>query len=476
MPDPTRIENFGRNVKFSPAQIFAPKSETELLQILDKHPNESFRVGGSLHAWSELAKTDCVFIDLRNISDVSVESVDGRQIASVGGGCTVHNLLRELRTNYDLTMPTVGLIDKQTIAGAISTGTHGSGRHSLSHYVRSIRIAMFDQTTGRSTIQTIDGGTALRAARCSLGCMGVIVSVSFEVRPTYNIEEVSKRVPSVRAAIDLEADYPLQQFYLLPWSWQLFTHSRRESEADRSWHAPIYRWHWLLGIDIGLHLLICLMSRTLRNASITKFFYRHVMNRLLMTNWRVVDRSDKALTMEHALFRHIEIEIFVIADKLEETVDFVQCLLKLLGGETNQLPQRWADQLEAVDLLEPVLSLHATYAHHYPICIRKVLPDDTSISMASGAVPRYALSFISYARPHDRSSFHAFADLLAYSTAELLSARPHWGKVCPLDNETLNSLYEDLPEFRRSCRERDPSGQFANQWTQNHLQLVHCQD
>lgn len=471
MPDQTCIENFGGNVEFSPAHIYVPNSEAELLQILDKHSRESFRVGGSLHAWSEAAKTDGVFIDLKNLRDVSVESIEGRRIVSVGGGCTVHNLLLELRINFNLTMPTVGLIDKQTIAGAISTGTHGSGRHSLSHYVRSVRIAIFDQTTGRSCIQTIEAGPALRAARCSLGCMGIIVSVSFEVRPTYNVEEVAKRVPSVKAAMDLEDEYPLQQFYLLPWSWQLFTHSRRESESRRSWHAPIYRWHWLIAIDIGLHLVICLLSRTLRNASITKLFYRHVMNRVLMTNWRVVDRSDQVLTMEHALFRHIEIEIFVTEDKLESTVDFVKCLLVVLGGETNQLPERWAKQLEAVDLLEPVLSLYATYTHHYPICIRKVLPDDTSISMASGSVPRYALSFISYARARDRHGFCAFADLLAYSTAELFSARPHWGKVCPLDNQTLNSLYNELPEFRESCQERDPGGQFANHWTQSHLQL-----
>jgi len=469
MPDETRIENFGRNVVFSPRHIYAPKAEADLLLILEQHEDDSFRVGGSLHAWSEAAKTDSVFIDLKHLNDISVDSVDDMQIVTVGGGCTIHRLLHELRVRYDLTMPALGLIDKQTIAGAISTGTHGSGRHSLSHYVRSVRVASFDRETGHAVVTTILEGKQLRAARCSLGCMGIILSVCFEVRPTYNVEEVAIRVPSVREAIALEPEYPLQQFYLIPWSWEIFTHSRRESNSKRSWQASIYRWHWLFGIDIGIHLIVCFLSRTLQNPRITKFFYRHILKRLLITRWSVVDRSDKVLTMAHDLFRHIEIELFVSSDELEATMEYTQCLLGFLGGERNDLPEMWTSKLETEALLEPLQSLHGTYTHHYPICVRKVLPDDTLISMASGDEPRYALSFISYHRVNERDPFFAFAEFLAYSTSALFSARPHWGKVCPLDDHALDSLYPGLLPFRAACQEQDPSGRFASSWAKSHL-------
>jgi xylitol oxidase len=94
-----------------------------------------------------------------------------------------------------------------------------------------------------------------------------------------------------------------------------------------------------------------------------------------------------------------------------------------------------------------------------------VLPDDTLISMASGGdEPRYALSFISYARPSQRAGFFQFAQLTAQTLAALYNARPHWGKVCPLSRAELDRLYPRLDMFRELCRQFDPQGAFRNAW------------
>ena len=82
-----------------------------------------------------------------------------------------------------------------------------------------------------------------------------------------------------------------------------------------------------------------------------------------------------------------------------------------------------------------------------------------------GEEPSYALSFISYARPAERGGFLEFADFLAQSTSRLFDARPHWGKICPLDAATVAALYPELPKFRAICREFDPHGCFRNRWT-----------
>ncbi|MDG2220579.1 MAG: hypothetical protein P8L85_04320 [Rubripirellula sp.] len=73
-------------------------------------------------------------------------------------------------------------ITEQTIAGAISTGTHGSGRHSLSHYVSGVRIAKCDDSIGEAVIEEITSGDALLVARCSLGCLGITLAVTIEHR------------------------------------------------------------------------------------------------------------------------------------------------------------------------------------------------------------------------------------------------------------------------------------------------------
>ena len=111
-----------------------------------------------------------------------------------------------------------------------------------------------------------------------------------------------------------------------------------------------------------------------------------------------------------------------------------------------------------------VEKLRGQYLHHYPICIRKVLPDDTLISMASGQEPWYALSFVSYVRPERRGGFISFANVLARTAAQLFGARPHWGKFCPLESNDLQALYPHLERFAAIRRTFDPAQLFGNSW------------
>jgi L-gulonolactone oxidase len=95
-----------------------------------------------------------------------------------------------------------------------------------------------------------------------------------------------------------------------------------------------------------------------------------------------------------------------------------------------------------------------------------VLPDDTLISMASGGGQDwYAVSFISYARPKRRAGFSLFASFMARSMSQLFQARPHWGKICPLEANELTSLYPRFDSFRNVCNTLDPQGVFQNEWT-----------
>ncbi|MEZ6134963.1 MAG: hypothetical protein R3C53_08650 [Pirellulaceae bacterium] len=75
---------------------------------------------------------------------------------------------RNWRAKVSGRCPQSDFLTEQTIAGAISTGTHGSGRHSLSHYVIGVRVARYDPQTGDAVIVDITDGDELRAARCSL--------------------------------------------------------------------------------------------------------------------------------------------------------------------------------------------------------------------------------------------------------------------------------------------------------------------
>ena len=380
--------------------------------------------------------------------------------------CQIKRVLAELERQANCTLPTLGLITEQTIGGAIATGTHGSGRQSMSHYVEEVRLATYDKQTGVPMIKTITDGDELRAARCSLGCLGVILSVGLRVRPQYTIEEHFRGYAELEAVLAAEEDFPLQQFYLLPWAWRYLAQLRREVPAPPNRFAPLYRVYWFLTIDLGLHLAILLLVRWLRSRWLLKFCLRHALPRFVIRGWKVVDKSQRHLVMEHELFRHIEIEIFVRCSRLAEAVRFIRDVLEYAADQRDSPSDATRLVLAESGMNDKLARLSGRYVHHYPICIRRVLRDETLISMAGGGdEPSYALSFISYARPEERGGFLEFADFLAQSTSRLFDARPHWGKVCPLDAATVAALYPNLPKFRAICRECDPDGYFRNRWT-----------
>src|SRR5262245_15992433 len=207
----TAVTNFGANQSFRPTVCLAPQSEAELIDILRAHRGKRVRAIGRLHSWSAVVACEEVLLDLRHLSSVTVHADGASPSVEVGAGCPIKRILRELqRTGH--TLISLGLIDEQSIAGAAATGTHGSGRNSLSHYPQSVRLACYDPHTGEPTVREISTGPELRAIRCSLGSLGIVTSVRIPIRGQYQIEEHFRRYDRLEQVLEQEADYDLQQF------------------------------------------------------------------------------------------------------------------------------------------------------------------------------------------------------------------------------------------------------------------------
>ena len=141
------------------------RPQAEVLDILARHAGETIRVLGSKHSWSNIAADAAVSIDMSRLDGVELIERNGEPVVRVGAGCRLQDLLDWLHERTDRTLPTLGAIKKQTISGAISTGTHGSGRQRLSHYVARIRAAVFDAASGQPAIRECSEGPELKAAR-----------------------------------------------------------------------------------------------------------------------------------------------------------------------------------------------------------------------------------------------------------------------------------------------------------------------
>ncbi len=456
------VQNFGRDVSFTPQKSYQPTSEADVLRILAEHRGSRIRVIGRLHSYSEAACCEDVLLDLRLMNSVKVEQRGDRVWATIGAGCQVKRVLAEL-DQQGLTLPAVGLITEQAIVGAISTGTHGSGKHSLSHYVAEVRIATYDAETAEPVIRTINAGPELQAARCSLGCLGVIVSVSLWVRPQYNVEEHFQRYDTLAEVIAAEEQFSLQQFYVIPWRWDYWVQHRREVAAPRSWLEWLYRAYFFICMEVGLHLAVIFLSQFCRHRAATHFFFRRVLPLTVIRGWKAVGKSQDMLVMEHELFRHVEIELFVKRSKLEDSLNFVRELVSYFDGNDFALSAATRERLGPLNLLKPTDI--GAYTHCYPICIRRILPDDTLISMASSDhEDSYSISFNCYARLAELHGFNRFCEVLTHCMAHLFEARPHWGKISPMNAELVKSLYLHLGDFQRITAQFDPNANFRNDW------------
>lgn len=468
------LENFGRNVRFAPAHLVIPSDKNAVLACLDHHRGHKIRAIGRLHSWSEAAVCQDVVLDLRHLDRVALHLQDDSWgYAEVDAGCTIDRVLDYLRTHGGYTLPIYAIIGKQTMAGAIATATHGSGRASLSHYVSSICVAAYDPESGKARMFEWESGDALRAARCGLGCTGILLSVRIRVERDYLIEEKTQWFDRIDDILAQEGNYPRQQFYLIPWSWGWYAQLRRplgaESGVGPSSTARIHRVFRRVGVDMMLNGVVRLMSGPLRWTDAIRWFYRRVFPLIARSGMHVTDHSSHILTMRHDLYTHVEMELFVPAPHVTNAAAFVEWVLRWCGGESPQIPEALFHDDFGRDVKSEIEALRGGYVHDYPITFRRVLQDDTLISMTSGdeADAWYAISLITY--QDDRTPFFRVASFIAASMASAYRARPHWGKICPLDTEQIAALYPSLTRFRAHCASVDPDRVFVNDFARRAL-------
>lgn len=456
--------NFGRNVRLEPRLRYEPRDDEEVLRILKDHSDGHIRCIGALHSWSRIIEGDDVVIDMRRFDSVGVVTKgrgpehEGAQVR-LGAGCTIRRAL-DLLAREGLTLPTIGAVTAQTIAGAISTGTHGSGQQSLSHFVEEVRLAGYDPDSGKPAILRIRGRDELLAARCALGGLGVILDVVMRAVASYAVEE---RLEKLVRLDDPKRDperWPLQQFALLPWAWTYIVYRRKRSAAKgKRLSNLLLRARLCFLVDSLLHWFLQSVVLTLGARAIRRF-YRLVPK--LISEHQRIDDSTVVLTLGHDFFHHVEMELFVVEDDLTRATRDIQALIELAAGQPASFPELEAE----FEVNFP--ALRDSWTHHYPISFRYVLPEDTLISMASKRDPKdrecwVAISFFNYGHP-DSQGFEQFAAAVATHLVRKRGARPHWGKYLPIPLDEPIRRYPRFADFEKIRERYDPAGVF---WSKN---------
>lgn len=151
------------------------------------------RVAGSGHSFTGLVVTDGTLISLERMNRMlDVDSRSG--LARVEAGISLGSLNAQL-DHHGLALENLGDIDVQSLAGATATGTHGTGQHlrNLSSQLKAVELMLADGSTVTLTEQSDPDGW--RAARISLGALGVVTAVTLQAVPAFRLRGVDGPMP-----------------------------------------------------------------------------------------------------------------------------------------------------------------------------------------------------------------------------------------------------------------------------------------
>jgi len=197
-------QNWSGSVECDPAAIKYPTSQNEIIEIVKECQAKKLkiRVVGSGHSFTPLVQTSGVLVNLDFYS--GVETIDQEKMqATVLAGTKIKEL-GELLFAQGLAQPNLGDIDVQSIAGAISTGTHGSGATlgSLSTQVCGLTII---SASGEVIECSAEHEPELfRAAQVSMGALGIISKVKLQLVPAFKLHYEWKRLRLSEALFNIE--------------------------------------------------------------------------------------------------------------------------------------------------------------------------------------------------------------------------------------------------------------------------------
>jgi hypothetical protein len=211
-------ENTIKKYKSHPIRYFLPENLQDVIQIIKEAEEKKVKVRavGSGHSFSDVAVTNDYFIDITNLEEVDQadqsilkEEHHSTPLIEAEGGITIKNLNRKLDP-LNVALINMGGIDHQTLAGVISTGTHGTGKDlpAVPGFVRSLTIVAaggkvyrIEPTDGITDagkfnsplIELIQDDEIFYSILVSFGCAGVIYSCIIEVKEQYYLRETKKK-------------------------------------------------------------------------------------------------------------------------------------------------------------------------------------------------------------------------------------------------------------------------------------------
>lgn len=411
--------NWAGDETFRPAVAVRAGSVADVVDAVRGAGERGIRVAGAGHSFGDLVATGGVLVSPDGLTGLlGVDRAAGT--ARVAAGTRLREL-SALLAAQGLALPNLGDIDAQTVAGALATGTHGTGARlpNLAAGVEAMEMVLAD---GR--VVEIDGGEDLAAARIGLGALGVVTALTLRVVPAFTLRARDARAPLTATLDGLDAlvdGHDHVDLYAFPHTdVALVRCNDRTGEAARPRSRPAA---WLDAVLVQNHLLgaVCRAGRAVPRLI-------PALNRLVAAGLRPserVDRSDRVFTSPRRV-RFTETE--------------------------------WAvPRAAGADVARAVLAAARRFDVNLPVEVRTVAGDERAfLSPSWGRDTCYVAAHV-YRGMAWEGYFRAVQEVaLAHD------GRPHWGKRHFLDAAALAPRYPAWDRFQAVRAALDPGGVFTN--------------
>ncbi|MCW2937996.1 MAG: FAD-linked oxidoreductase [Actinomycetia bacterium] len=420
--------NWAGNQQADAQRVLAPRSADEVSAAVKQAAEDglTIRMTGTGHSFTGAALASGVRLAPSALTAVrELDTATG--LVTVEAGLPLHRFNAILQ-EHGLALANMGDIQEQTVAGALQTGTHGTGREAagLVSQVAALELVLADGSV--VTCSRDERPDLFDAARAGLGALGVVTAITWKTVPSFLLraQEEPMAWDEVLSRLDeLAAENEHFEFYWFPHTEGCLT--KRNNRAGGP-AEPLSRFkHWL---DDEF------LSNTLFNA---------------------VNKFTRAVPASVPTVNGISAKVLGARTYTDDSFKIF----------TSPRTVRFKEQEFAIprsELVSTLRELRALFARRdwrisFPIEVRLLPPEDGWLSMAYGRDTAFIAVHVYHRNPHE-DYFGGVEELMT-----AVGGRPHWGKLHTRDASYLETVYPRFGDFRSLRDELDPDRRFANPYT-----------
>ncbi|MFG2718426.1 D-arabinono-1,4-lactone oxidase [Streptomyces sp. NPDC048416] len=417
--------NWAGNVIARPSREVSPASTAELAEAVRRAAEDGLAVKavGTGHSFTATAATDGVLI--RPDLLTGIRAIDRAAMTVTVEAGTSLKRLNTVLAREGLSLANMGDIMEQTVAGATSTGTHGTGRDSASIAAQITALELVTADGSVLSCSRKENPEVFAAARIGLGALGVVTAITFAVEPVFLLTAREEPMSFDRVTADFDELFTENEhfeFYWFPHTGNCNTKRNNRSAGPAAPPGKLRAWIDDEFMSNGLFQAVCSLGRV---APATIPSIAKVSSRALSAR-TYTDIPYKVFTSPRRV-RFVEMEYALPREAVVGALREVRALV-------DRSPLRVS----------------------FPVEVRTAPADDIALSTASDRESAYIAVHMYKGTPH-QAYFTAVERIMTEH-----AGRPHWGKLHTRDAAYFARVYPRFAEFTALRDRLDPDRRFAN--------------